>query len=237
MMIMSRVSELIKNAVCWVFCAVSFFSSAHAILVEIDFGKGDLLTDGWNNVTVIGQVYDLYDSEGVSAGWRLVAEGTNSSLNGLKPGSFQDVPDPVFDYIKNARIPQTAYQDSFFTHGTVVREIKISNMSQGATYDLQFFYTSSRMTENIVSNYNVGLEDVQVDASGFYSRSTHPGFDGLRPGTISNVSPNEDGEIVITYSRFVDQSGAVGNFGGISTLRIAQNPSALISSHSKNSSE
>lgn len=225
-MMISRVSPLLKNAVCLVFYVVSFFSGAHGETsvqeVWIDFGGS--ITSGWNKVDVVDQAYDLDNTSGIDTGWQITAGATSTSFNGIDLTDDADYSHAVYDYIKSTDIPVPAYQDSFYTHSSHVREIAISNLNPGATYNLELFYTSNRIDENLVTNYEVNGVNKQIDATGYYSINTNPGFDGFKPITFYNVTPDENDQIFINYSRYVDDGISVGAFGGISTLKIMQVP-------------
>ena len=53
------------------------------------------------------------------------------------PPAWIDLTDDVYEYIHDTDIPVGAYRDAFYAFGTGVREIKISNLGPGATYNLE----------------------------------------------------------------------------------------------------
>lgn len=236
MMIMSRVSELIKNAVCWVFCVVSFFSSAHAIIAYfsvyflsyatlsalhlfVDFGDSDATTSGldahghtWNNI-VSANIQNL---DGVVDCNGSVAEGV--SLAVVKPftGTSSNTSANADAYASSA------VRDFVYVHGSQKGVIKIAGLkpSGGAVYDLKFFSSSGRQLPHVVrTDYTVaGLRSTTVSLQANGNRSN--------VATVDGVAADENGEIVVTVAKN-EQSTSFGVIGVLELVSRAPSTDTL----------
>ncbi len=149
--------------------------------VNFDFGVSSLTTPGnWNNITDIssGSVTDAVDSDGWGTG--INAAITTAFANQIDGG-----------VASGAVFPETAQRDSMYlTNATPSAEVLFSGLDPAKTYSFTFF-CSRDATDNRTAVYTIGAQSVTLNASGNTDTTV----------TISNVTSNGSGEVVVGISR------------------------------------